>query len=192
MKINETNADEFIDVLRERWNVPGVAIGIRIGDEEKYICSGLSCIEKGNRFDEATIVPVGSVTKSFVADAASRLVKEGLFEWDVPVTRYVKDLKFADPVIQQEATLVEQLRKANLAGGRRGADRSQREFVRVGADANDLARCRGEKWLAFDNVRAACCDARTGSAFRLLAGELRTLLGASQLQGPQDDLPSGK
>lgn len=107
MKINGVDAVEFVNELRERWQIPGVATGIRVGNTEQYLCSGFRCVETGEPIDEETILPVGSVTKSVVAHAVSRCVNSGLLDWNVPVARYVPDLKFADPAIQEKATLAD-------------------------------------------------------------------------------------
>jgi CubicO group peptidase (beta-lactamase class C family) len=107
MRINGTDAAEFIDTARKRWHVPGLAIGVRVGDEERYFCSGTSCVEVDSMVEEGTVFPIGSITKSFVAHAISLAVRAGILAWDVPVSTYVRDLEFRDPVIQRRATLAD-------------------------------------------------------------------------------------
>lgn len=97
----------LIDDLRTRWRVPGIAVGISYCGEERFYCSGWADMEVKQPFTAQTVVPVGSVTKSFVAHAASILVQNGVLKWDVPVNEYIKGFRSTDREIQDSATLAD-------------------------------------------------------------------------------------
>jgi CubicO group peptidase (beta-lactamase class C family) len=98
---------QSINDLRMRWRVPGIAIGVSCRGEQEFYCSGFSDIERSLPFSPRTVIPIGSVTKPFVAHAISLMVQKGLLDWDVPITDYVKGLRFSDPEIQAKASLAD-------------------------------------------------------------------------------------
>lgn len=137
MKINGMNALEFIHPMRERWHVPGLAVGLSLREGQDYLCSGVRCLESGLAFDEDTLIPIGSVTKPFLAHAISPYVTEGLLAWDRPVRHYVSGLKFADASIENEATLADLLSMRTGLDGREecnpSMDRSHESIQSVAA-----------------------------------------------------------
>ncbi|MGF1655862.1 MAG: serine hydrolase domain-containing protein [Verrucomicrobiales bacterium] len=139
MQINGTDASEFIDSLRNRWLVPGLAIALCLDGEQSYFSSGMSSLEFGSVFDENTVMPVGSVTKTFLAHAVSLCVNKGLLALDVPVSLYVPDLIFCDPTIQANATLADFLSmRTGLDGDEEWSASAERSYESIKSVATRL------------------------------------------------------
>ncbi|OAQ30797.1 beta-lactamase/transpeptidase-like protein [Linnemannia elongata AG-77] len=61
-------------------------------------------------FTKDTLMPIGSVTKSFTAIAIGELVAEGKMDWDTtPVNTYLPEFELKDPVLTSQLTLVDLL-----------------------------------------------------------------------------------
>ncbi|KAG9063709.1 hypothetical protein KI688_003820 [Linnemannia hyalina] len=61
-------------------------------------------------FTKETLMPIGSVTKSFTAMAIGELVAEGKMDWNTtPVNTYLPEFKLKDPVLTSQLTLVDLL-----------------------------------------------------------------------------------
>ncbi|KAK3833181.1 MAG: beta-lactamase/transpeptidase-like protein [Linnemannia gamsii] len=55
-------------------------------------------------------MPIGSMTKAMTAAAIGELVAEGKLDWDTtPVSKYVPEAQFGDPILTSELTLVDYL-----------------------------------------------------------------------------------
>ena len=109
MKINGVGPVEFIDELRPRWQVPGIAVGIYCQGEEQFFFSGTRDIDHDLPITAETVMPLGSVTKPFLAHAASLIARENLFNWHVPLSDYVRDFHFNAPEIESKANMIDLL-----------------------------------------------------------------------------------
>jgi len=123
---------QSINDFRMRWRVPGIAIGVSCRGEQEFYCSGFSDIERSLPFSPRTVIPIGSVTKPFIAHAVSLMVSKGLLEWEVPITDYIKGLRFADQEIQAKASL------ADFLSMRTGLDGYKEWQTFEGGDSDEL------------------------------------------------------
>lgn len=101
--IQET--DSILEELLQKWNVTGMSVAL-VKDGE-VLCAkgyGLRNRETGAPMTERTVMPIGSVTKTFTALALGMLVDEGKLDWDKPVREYIPWLKLWDPVTTQRVT----------------------------------------------------------------------------------------
>jgi CubicO group peptidase (beta-lactamase class C family) len=66
---------------------------------------GVTSVEAPDPVDENTLFQIGSTGKTFTATAVMRLVERGELDLDVPVRRYIRDLKLRDPDVTKKVTL---------------------------------------------------------------------------------------
>ncbi|QBD76989.1 serine hydrolase [Ktedonosporobacter rubrisoli] len=97
--------EEFIETIRQEWQVPGLGIGIT-RDGETIFSSGFG---KRNLADNQAVTPqtlfaIGSCSKAFTALALAILVDEGKLDWDTPIKQYIPTFKLADNVATEHAT----------------------------------------------------------------------------------------
>ncbi len=88
---------------KERWNVPGAAVGVSVDGSSEIWCSGVASVEHPTSITTDTRFRVFSISKSLVAVAAMRLVERGRLDLGRPVRDYVPELRLDDP--QAEARL---------------------------------------------------------------------------------------
>jgi CubicO group peptidase (beta-lactamase class C family) len=99
------NLEPFIHEQMERWNVPGVSIGIFDGDDVEFAGFGITNIETGQPVAPETLFQIGSISKIFTATLAMTLVDDGLLDLDAPVVTYVPELVLADPAARAQITI---------------------------------------------------------------------------------------
>ncbi|MFN2472277.1 MAG: serine hydrolase domain-containing protein [Gaiellaceae bacterium] len=80
----------------ERANVPGCAVGLLSGDEERTAAFGVTSVEHPLEVDPDTLFQTGSITKTFTGTVAMQLVEERLLDLDAPVRTYLPDFRVAD------------------------------------------------------------------------------------------------
>jgi CubicO group peptidase (beta-lactamase class C family) len=61
----------------ERLSIPGVAVAVRHGDEVEAAGFGVTSVENPLDVDADTLFQIGSITKTYTATAAMRLVEDG-------------------------------------------------------------------------------------------------------------------
>lgn len=88
-----------------RWNVPGIAVGLLHHAHEETTAAGITNILTRQPVTDDTVFQIGSISKVFTATLAMRLVEEGLLDLDVPVVTYVPDLPLADATARTSVTL---------------------------------------------------------------------------------------
>lgn len=96
--------EPFVLKLMEKWNVPGVAIGIYDGDDVEFAGFGITNIETGQPVAPETLFQIGSISKIFTATLAMTLVDDGLLDLDAPVVTYVPELALLDPSARDTIT----------------------------------------------------------------------------------------
>ncbi|GAA2358636.1 serine hydrolase [Catellatospora methionotrophica] len=79
-----------------RAGYPGIVVAITQGDRVLYT-GGHGHDSSGAAVTATTPMPIASLSKSFTALAVMQLAEQGRVELDAPVTRYVTDLRTADP-----------------------------------------------------------------------------------------------
>ena len=99
------NLDRTMNDLLKQWNVPGISIALvqdgKILDVRGY---GKRDLEQDLPMTGDTVMPIGSVTKSFTALLLGMLADEGKLDFDRPVRDYIPWLKLWDPVTTERAT----------------------------------------------------------------------------------------
>jgi CubicO group peptidase (beta-lactamase class C family) len=101
--------DGAIREAMQRHNVPGVAAGVLIGDDEHHVFAGITSIECPLAVDEDTLFQIGSTGKTFTATAVMRLVEAGRVDLDAPVRTYVPELRLKDERVARTVTVLQLL-----------------------------------------------------------------------------------
>ncbi len=97
--------DEYVDSLRRQFHVPGVALGLRHGDETYTAGYGLTNTEQPLPVDADTLFQIGSITKTVTGAVLMALVEQGRVALDAPVRTYLPDLRLADESVAARVTL---------------------------------------------------------------------------------------
>ena len=87
----------FVEDARKQLDVPGVAIGI-VQDGKVVFADGFGVREQGKpgKVDGDTAFMIASNTKAMTTLMLAKLVEQGKFDWDTPVTRIMPDFKLGD------------------------------------------------------------------------------------------------
>lgn len=97
--------DEYVEQVRQDWEVPGVAVGIVRGDEMVYAKGyGLRDVNSGLPVTENTLFAIGSTTKAMTAVTVCQLVDDGLIELDEPLIEYLPDFRMYDDYVTHHLT----------------------------------------------------------------------------------------
>jgi len=102
------DTDGLLEKIKEymkEFSVPGVAVGVRQGDETFTGGLGVSNVDHPLPVDEATLFQIGSITKTFVGTLAMRLVEAGKLELDEPIRTYLPGFKVQDEEASEKATM---------------------------------------------------------------------------------------
>jgi CubicO group peptidase (beta-lactamase class C family) len=121
--------------LMEKWNVPGVAIGIYDGEDIEFAGFGITNIETGQPVAPETLFQIGSISKIFTATLAMTLVDDGLLDLDLPIVTYVPELALADTAAREQITARQLLTHTAGFYGDRFDDQG------IGDDALEKAIC---------------------------------------------------
>jgi CubicO group peptidase (beta-lactamase class C family) len=105
MKIEQAWLQQTIEELVERFNIPSMQVAIVQQGEVSFAGSGVREVEKQELADKDTLYSIASITKTFIAAAASLLVKDGLLSWDEPIVNYLLDFKMYNDDLTQGVTL---------------------------------------------------------------------------------------
>jgi CubicO group peptidase (beta-lactamase class C family) len=97
---------DFVEAAAARFGIPGVAVGVWANGAEGYACHGVTSVDNPLPVDRDTLYVLGSVTKTYTATALMRLVAERRVELDVPVRRYLPELRLADERAEAEVTVL--------------------------------------------------------------------------------------
>ena len=100
--------DELLRLAATRMDetgVPGVAIGVLSDGSTETSGLGVTSIEHPLEVGADTLFQIGSITKTFTATAAMRLVERGELDLDAPVRGYLPDLRLADADVAQRVAM---------------------------------------------------------------------------------------
>lgn len=96
LSVDTARIDKFVETMREKLDIPGVAVGIVQGDQNVYTKGyGISGPD-GQPVTAQTPFILGSVSKSFTALGIIQLVEQGKIDLDAPVQHYLPDFELAD------------------------------------------------------------------------------------------------
>ena len=97
--------DELIDGALEKWQVPGLAVAVIADGKVAYAKGfGQRNVEQNLPMTADTLLPIGSITKSFTTLLMGMLVDEGKLDWDKPVRVYVPEFRTADDALAAQLT----------------------------------------------------------------------------------------
>lgn len=99
-----TELEPLVLEQMEKWNVPGVTVGIYDGDDVEFAGFGITNIETGQPVAPETLFQIGSISKIFTATLAMTLVDDGLLDLDAPIATYVPELVLADRAARDAIT----------------------------------------------------------------------------------------
>ena len=118
--------------MRE-FQVPGVAIGILDNGVMTTRGLGLTNVNDPQPITPATVFPIASISKTFAATMAMRLVEQGKLDLKAPVRQYLPDFRVRDESVAREVTVWNLLtHSAGWEGQVSGPDRGEdtlRNFV---------------------------------------------------------------
>jgi CubicO group peptidase (beta-lactamase class C family) len=89
----------------ERLGVPGVAIGVEHQGAAAVAGWGVTSIEHPLEVDADTLFQIGSITKTVTGTIAMHLAEQGELDLDVPVRRYLPELRLADEDVAARVTM---------------------------------------------------------------------------------------
>ncbi len=94
--------EDYIAANMKAFDVPGLAIGIVVGDKVVY-AKGFGVRSKGGApVDTHTVFQIGSATKTFLATTMAIAVDHGKLRWDDRVVDVDPDFQLKDPWVSQE------------------------------------------------------------------------------------------
>ncbi len=106
--------NDFVKATSQKFNIPGVAVGVWVDGKEIYAIHGVTSAENPLPIDQETLFLVASVTKTFTATTLMRLIAEGKVDLNAPVRRYVPEFRLKD---QQAADTITVLNLLNHTSG---------------------------------------------------------------------------
>ncbi len=98
--------DQLVPDLMHTHSVPGVAVGVTLGDAQASYTYGVTSIEAPVAVTDRTLFQIGSTAKTATAAVAAMLSSEGLCSLDGPVAAYLPEFRLADPEASGRVALV--------------------------------------------------------------------------------------
>lgn len=94
--------ERYADEARQKWEIPGMAIGIVKGDQVIYTKGfGQRGMHDKRPVDEGTIFQIGSLSKAFTSALAAIAVDRKWLEWNDKVIAHLPDFRVSDPWVTQ-------------------------------------------------------------------------------------------
>ncbi|KAF9901681.1 hypothetical protein BX616_002182 [Lobosporangium transversale] len=104
-----SNLRSVIEKARVESGIPGMSVAV-LYKGKLVFAEGFGKRNAKDPFEPETLMPMGSITKSFTAAAIGELVAEGKMDWDqTPVSKYLPEFEVDDPVLTSELTAVDLL-----------------------------------------------------------------------------------
>ena len=94
-----------IETAMERWNLPGMVVGVLRNGDITVETYGVRSRETGEPVLPDTIYGIGSISKVFTATLAMRLVQAGKLDLDQPVIEIMPELALANPEARATVTM---------------------------------------------------------------------------------------
>ncbi len=104
IRINSALTDKIIKGFQDSLNIPGIAAGIAVNDEIKYIgISGFANVETKTGLTADAIWHICSVSKQFSTVACLRLAEEGRLSLNDRISEYIADIpeEYSDITIRE-------------------------------------------------------------------------------------------
>jgi len=104
--LDAAKLEAFMESAMAKAKVPGAAIAIVHGQKVIYEKGfGVRELGKNEPVTPETLFMIGSTTKSLTTLMMARLVDEGKFSWDTPVTQVLPSFALGDPQITKRVTM---------------------------------------------------------------------------------------
>ncbi len=97
--------ERIVTEEQRRLPIPGVSVGIASGGDDTLAAFGVTSVENALPVTADTIFQIGSISKTFLGTLVMRLVDEGKLDLDVPVRRWVPELRLRDGDAAARVTL---------------------------------------------------------------------------------------
>ena len=104
MTVSELDLQRRLERLIAEHDVPGAAAGILFGADITEAAAGSTNLNTGVEVTTDTIFQIGSITKVYTASLVMRLVDAGKVDLDTPITRYLPEVSFGDPTVNDVLT----------------------------------------------------------------------------------------
>jgi CubicO group peptidase (beta-lactamase class C family) len=132
------------------YRVPGVALGVLHNGSTSIRGLGITNVEDPLPVTDHTVFPIASISKTFAATAAMRLVEQGKLDLKAPVRKYLPEFRVQDDAASRDATIWNLLThtggwEGQIAGPERGED-TLRNFVATLMPANMQVAPPGAAW----------------------------------------------
>ena len=105
----EAQLREQVATLAEELEVPGVGVGVVIGEENHAAFHGVTSVEDPLTIDDKTLFQNGSTGKTYTSTAILRLVERGEMDLEATVRTYVPELKLKDEQVARDVTMLQLL-----------------------------------------------------------------------------------
>ena len=98
--------ENMVKKLMADYNVAGMSVAIiRDGEIVSTEGYGLRDADAQLPMTADTVMPIGSITKTFTSLALGMLVDEGKLDWDAPVITYIPTLKLSSALLTENVTV---------------------------------------------------------------------------------------
>ncbi|MCA1705332.1 MAG: beta-lactamase family protein, partial [Actinobacteria bacterium] len=169
-QFDSEDLQELLNELASKHRVPGASLAILEDDGIRLAASGVVNKNTGVQTTTDTIFHIGSITKVHNATLVMQLVDEGQVDLDVPIKRYLPELKFADAQATESITLRQMLTHTS------GLDGDFFEDTGRGDDSIDryVQACRCLPQIAPPGALFSYCNAGfavTGRLIEVLTGK---------------------
>ncbi len=99
---NETDLEKVIKETMQRWDVPGMAVGIVEHGEIRYIKGfGVQSLDTGAPVTSDSVFGIQSISKCFTATAVMQCAERGLLDLDAALVEYLPYFRLDDDRCQQ-------------------------------------------------------------------------------------------
>lgn len=97
---------DWIEVERERWGIPGLAVAI-VSRDEVLMTAGFGHLDlaRTQPVDADTQFGIASLSKAMTATAIGLLIDEGRLDWDDRVIDHLPGFRLSDPWVTEQVTL---------------------------------------------------------------------------------------
>ncbi|HLZ73253.1 MAG TPA: serine hydrolase [Dehalococcoidia bacterium] len=96
---------DLVHAEMERWEVPGLAVGVLHEGRSEAWGFGVASIETRQPVTADTLFQIGSISKLFTATLAMQLVEAGTVDLDAPIASHLPELRLADAAAQGSVSL---------------------------------------------------------------------------------------
>lgn len=107
------NLQQYVEDIRERFNVPALSIAILFEGKRYSAASGVLNLNTGVEATADSIFQIASISKVFTATLIMQLVDEGKLLLEAPVKQYLRDFNLADSVAAEKITVAQLLNHTN-------------------------------------------------------------------------------